>query len=528
VTGHDKHDICSNCLFEKADFFAAKIFLIRNHNIFLNQHFSGDANMTDDYVDETTEDNEEESFADLLDSYGSVSNDDIRVGDQITGDILSIGMDTVFVSTGTKIDGAVEKQELLDENREFPFKIGDSLELYVTSVSENEIRLSKALSGAGSSSQLRNAYDMSMPVEGKVRETCKGGFFVEIMNKRAFCPISQMDISFIKDPEEYVGSNFRFLIIKFEQGGKNIVVSRRKLLSIEQESAQKEFFKDHTIDSIVKGTVTKIMPYGAFVEIFPGVEGMIHISEISWSRLEKVDDGIKEGESVTVKILDIQEGKKQGQLKISLSMKQVEGDPWKNEKLAIKVGDRFKGKVKKCMDFGVFVEIEPGVEGLVHISEMSYIKRILKPEDVVSSGDEVDVVVKNIDIDHKKISLSMKDAAGDPWIDVKKKYSVGQTVEGTIESKEKFGFFISLIPGVTGLLPFSSIKKLSKPSRIERLNPGETISIEIQEINVDDRKILLGAVDSDEENKWEDYTENSNKTVSDLGEQLKKLKLTLG
>jgi small subunit ribosomal protein S1 len=497
--------------------------------------------MTDPFVDEIKEkadnesladindnidDTDDVSFAELLDSYESASNNDIKVGDQITGEILSIGMDTVFVTTGTKIDGAVDKQELLDENQQLPYQIGDHLDLYVTSATENEIRLSKALSG-GDTSQLENAYDMSVPVEGKVRETCKGGFYVEVMQKKAFCPISQMDISFINNPEEYVGNTFRFLIIKFEHKGKNIVVSRRKLLAIEQEEIKKQFFKEHPIDSIVEGKVVKLMPYGAFVEIFPGIEGMVHISEISWSRVEKIDEILHEGDSVTIKILDIQEGKKQGQLKISLSIKQVDGDPWTNEKMNVKIGDRFKGKVKKCMDFGAFVEIAPGIEGLVHISEMSYIKRILKPEDVVMPGDDVDVVVKSIDVDHKKISLSMKDAAGDPWIDVKNKFEVGQIVEGTIEGKEKFGFFISLIPGVTGLLPASAIKKFSKPSRIERLNVNNTLSVEIQDINVNDRKILLGTADSDEEDKWESYTNDSQKTDTDMAEQLQKLKLKL-
>ncbi|KPA10027.1 30S ribosomal protein S1 [Candidatus Magnetomorum sp. HK-1] len=484
--------------------------------------------MTDPLVDERIEaEEEEEDFANLLDSYESASNDDIRVGDKITAEILSIGMDTIFVTTGTKIDGAVEKHEMLDENQELPYKVGDTIELYIVSLSENEIRLSKALSGMGGFNQLRDAYEMSMPIEGKVREECKGGFHVEIMQQRAFCPISQMDITFIQNPGEYVGNTHRFLIIKFEEKGKNIVVSRRKLLSMEQEAAQKEFFKDNTIDSIIDGKITRLMPYGAFVEIFPGVEGMVHISEISWSRVEKIDEVLNEGDKVKVKILSINDGKKPGQLKISLSIKQVDGDPWTDEKLTINVGDRFKGKVKKCLDFGAFVEIAPGIEGLVHISEMSYVKRILKPEDVVTVGDEVDVVVKNIEKDNKKISLSMRDAEGDPWIGIKDKFSIGQAVEGTIERKERFGYFISLIPGVTGLLPISVIKKFHKPSRIEKLNIGDKISIHINEINTEERRISLGTADSNDEGDWKQFSSDSKSTkgVSDLGEQIKKLNL---
>jgi len=486
--------------------------------------------MTDPLVDEKIEaEEEEEDFANLLDSYESALNDDIRVGDKITTEILSIGMDTIFVATGTKIDGAVDKHDLLDENQELPYKVGDSLDLYIVSISENEIRLSKALSGTGGFNQLREAYETNMPIEGKVKEECKGGFNVEIMQQRAFCPISQMDINYIQNPADYVGNTHRFLIIKFEEKGRNIVVSRRKILSMEQEAAIKEFFNDFTVDSIVDGKVTRLMPYGAFVEVFPGLEGMVHISEISWSRLEKVDEILKIGDDVRVKVLSISDGKKPNQYKISLSIKQVDENPWDSKKFSIKVGDRFKGKVKKCLDFGAFVEIASGIEGLVHISEMSYVKRILKPEDVVNVGDEVDVVVKSIEKDNKKISLSMRDAEGDPWIGIKDKFAPEQTVEGTIERKERFGYFISLIPGVTGLLPISVIKKCHKPSKIEKLNIGDKINVIINDINLEERRISFGTTDSNDESEWKQFSAGSKSKnvngISDLGEQIKNLNL---
>ena len=478
--------------------------------------------MTDPINDEIIEDNDED-FANLLESFESASNDDIRIGDKISGEILSIGMDTVFVSTGTKIDGAVEKNDLLDENQELPYQKGDEIELYVTSITEHEIRLSKALSGAGSANQLHDAYQSSMPVEGKVKEQCKGGFHVELLQQRAFCPISQMDTQFIQNPEEYIGNTYRFKIIKYEEGGRNIIISRRQLLTEELESAQSEFFQKHPPDTIVDGTVTRLMPYGAFVEIFPGTEGMVHISEIAWSRVDDIKTVLNEGEKVRVKILSIADGKKKGQYKIALSIKQIDGDPW-NQELPVKVGDRFKGTVKKCMNFGAFVEIASGIEGLVHISEMSYVKRILKPEDVVNVGDQVDVVVKSIDLENKKISLSMKDAEGDPWIGLKDKYSVGQILEGTIERKEKFGLFVSLVPGVTGLMPISAIKKHSQPTRIERLNIGDSIKVEIKEINLEERKISLGPGDEDNEKGWEKFSKDTDAGESDFGDQLKKLK----
>jgi len=485
--------------------------------------YSGVFNMTDPINDENIEDNDLD-FANLLDSFESASNDDIRVGDKISGEILSIGMDTVFVSTGTKIDGAVEKNELLDENQELPYQKGDKIELYVISITEHEIKLSKALSGAGSANQLEDAYHSSMPVEGKVREQCKGGFYVELLQKRAFCPISQMDISFIDNPEEYIGNSYRFIIVKFENGGRNIVVSRRQLLSQEQQVVHDEFFQKHPPESIVDGTITRLMEYGAFVEIFPGIEGMVHISEIAWSRVDDIKTVLNEGEKVRVKILSIADGKKKGKYKIALSIKQIDGDPW-NQELAVKVGDRFKGTVKKCMNFGAFVEIASGIEGLVHISEMSYVKRILKPEDVVNVGDSVDVVVKSIDMENKKIALSMKDAEGDPWIGVNDKFSVGQILDGTIERKEKFGLFVALAPGITGLMPISEIKKHSQASRIERLNLGDSIKAEIKEINLEDRKISLGTGDEGNEKGWENYSNKTDSGNSDFSDQLQKLKL---
>ncbi|MDM8539410.1 S1 RNA-binding domain-containing protein, partial [Desulfobacterales bacterium HSG17] len=353
--------------------------------------------------------NEEESFADLFESYNTGMSEDLQVGDIVKGEIISIGMDTVFVNTGTKIDGAVEKLELLDENNELTFSLGDTLELYVVSLSENEIRLSKALSGAGGLNLLQDAYEGRVPVEGKVAEQCKGGFRIEVMQKKVFCPISQIDIKYVENPEPYVGETFQFLITRFEEQGRNIVVSRRELLSIEQEKAIKVFLDDVKPDAVLEGRVTNLMPYGAFVELFPGIEGMVHISELGWSRVENPEDVLKKDETVKVKVLSIEQGKKKGQLKISLSIKQITGDPWDNEEQAFRSGDKVKGKVTRLMDFGAFVEIFPGIEGLVHISEMSYTKRILKAEDVVRPGEMIDVMIKDIDMAKYRISLSIRD-----------------------------------------------------------------------------------------------------------------------
>ncbi|QTA83919.1 30S ribosomal protein S1 [Desulfonema limicola] len=469
--------------------------------------------MSDNLTTENNE-NEEENFADLFESYNTGMNEDLQVGDMVKGEIISIGMDSVFVNTGTKIDGAVDKAELLDENGEMTFSKGDILELYVVAFNENEMRLSKALSGAGGINLLQDAYEGRVPVEGRVTEQCKGGFRVEIMQQKAFCPVSQIDIRYVEKPEIYVGENLEFLITRFEENGRNIVVSRRELLSREQEKAKKTFLGDVEPGAVLEGKITNIMPYGAFVELFPGIEGMVHISEFGWSRVENPEDVLKKDETVKVKVLGIEKGKKKGQLKISLSMKQVTGDPWDDENQAFRAGDKVKGRVTRLMDFGAFVEIVPGIEGLVHISEMSYTKRILKAGDVVQPGEMIDVMIKDIDMGSRRISLSIRDAEGDPWINIADKFTIGQKVEGIVEKKEKFGYFITLEPGITGLLPKSKISGSENSAVFERLKPGDTVKIVIEEIHPDTKKISLGTGDEKQTDDWKKYAKVQDNSVS--------------
>jgi small subunit ribosomal protein S1 len=255
------------------------------------------------------------------------------------------------------------------------------------------------------------------------------------MGKRAFCPISQIDLKYVESSEPYVGETWSFLITQFEEDGRNIVVSRRELLEKEQAKIREEFFKEIAIDMELEGRITKVMPYGAFVELMPGIEGMIHLSEISWSRIERPEERLTIGDMVTVKLIGLDQGKRPGEMKLALSIKQMTGDPWDSVEEQFRIGDKISGKVTRCVKFGAFVEITPGIEGLVHISEMSYKRRILKTEDMVTEGDTVEVMVKEIDVENRRISLSMKEAEGDPWIDIHTKYKVGQSIEGILEKK---------------------------------------------------------------------------------------------
>ena len=465
---------------------------------------------------------EEASFAELFESYNSGMSEDIQVGDKISGKVISIGSNTIFIDTGTKIDGAVEKDELLTEDGELSCVVGDVLDLYVIAANESEIRLSKAISGIGGLNMLIDAHKGAIPVEGKVLQTCKGGFNVEVIKRRAFCPISQMDIKYVEQPEIYVGQTFQFLIKRIEENGRNIVVTRQELLQKEQERAQKEFFKNLSEETVLTGRVTRLMPYGAFVELIPGLEGMVHISELSWSRLEKPEDVVKLGDEVQVQILKISKGEKVGQKKISLSMKQVNQNPWETVNDHFKVGAKVQGKVTRCMKFGVFVEIEAGVEGLVHISEMSYVKRVLHPEDEVKPGESVWVMIKEIDRPNKRISLSIRDAVGDPWAEIKEKFSLGQTVQGTLEKKASFGYFVNIEPGITGLLPISKIKASENAPSIERAKVGDGLTVMIESIQVVQRKILLEPGNAKVEEDWRQFTTRSNSSLGSLGEQLQK------
>ena len=479
--------------------------------------------MTDSIDDNNGfEDTEEPSFAELFESYDSKIGQELSDGDMVEGEIISIGEARVYVDTGTKSDGVVEKAELVDENGEFSFKVGDIVKLYVVSSSESGIILSKALSGAGKANMLKDASQSRTPVEGKVTGVIKGGFSVDILGKRAFCPVSQMDVKYVENQEDYVGESFHFLITRFEEGGRNIVISRRDLLNEEIEEQKKLFFDKVKEGDIVPGVVTKLMSYGAFIELTPGVEGMAHISELSWSHLEKPEEVVRPGDSVNVKLLKIESSQESNTLKISLSMKQISSNPWDTIEKSFKTGDQVAGKVVRLTSFGAFVEIAPGVDGLVHISEMSHTKRVLTPGDVVQKDEMVQVVIKSIDMESKRISLSIKDALGDPWTGVSTKYELNSIVQGILEKKEQFGLFINLEPGVTGLMPSSNIKSAVKSSDFEKLKPGDSVSIMIQAVDEDQRRITLTSPDQKEGDNWKQFA-NSKKSQSlgTMGDLLK-------
>lgn len=463
-----------------------------------------------------------EDFAELFASYESQRKAALKAGDKVSGTVISVGQKSVFVDCGASVDGIVDREELLNEDGSLSVAEGDTLELYVVGLSDDSVRLSRALTGIGGLSMLEEAYSNRVPVEGKVKEVIKGGFHVEVLKRRAFCPVSQIDARYVSAPEDYVGQTLQFRITKLTEGGRNIVVSRRALLEEEQQQASAAFFEGISEGDVIEGVVTRLAAFGAFVELVPGVEGLVHVSEISWARVQNPEEALSVGDRVRVKYLGTSQGKKAGETRVSLSMKQAQDDPWKSVAERFKDGDKVSGKVVKLMEFGAFVEIAPGIEGLVHVSEMSYAKRVHKPGDMVQVGDMVAAVIKQIDADKQRISLSMRDAEGDPWLTVVDKYPVGQSVQGTVEKRQQFGLFINLEPGVTGLLPQSVMAKAEGEVKFDKLVPGDSVVVSIESVNVRERKISLGTGKKDDVVDWKSYKPKSAATngLGSLGDAL--------
>ena len=461
---------------------------------------------------------QEKSFAELLEDSDMNLGQELKVGSRVRGTILQVGKEQVYVDTGTKTDGVADIKELLDDDGRLPFQEGDQVDLFVVSRKGNEIRLARSLGREGGLEELEQAQAEGLPVEGKVKETCKGGFRVQISGRTAFCPLSQIDVRPVDDPESMVGQTLTFLINRIEERGRNIVVSRRALQEREQADSLQSFTAQTSPGDVLQGTVTRLAPFGAFVQVAPGLEGLVHISEMSWSRSLNPEEIVSPGDSVPVKLLSLEDQGK-GRVRIELSMKQTQADPWDEVSTKYKPGTLLTGTVTRTAPFGAFVELEPGIEGLVHISEMSYVKRVHKPEDEVSPGEAVSVVIKDIDVDKKRIGLSMRDAEGDPWVGIEDRYAKGQPVQGVLEKREPFGLFVKLEPGVVGLLPKSKMDQVPN-ARLQSIKAGEPVQVSIESIDHERRRISLAPAHASETEDWTPYTVQD-QGLTTLGEKLK-------
>lgn len=462
---------------------------------------------------------EDSDFAKMLGDSFKKPNRKFSPGDRVKGEILVLGREEVFVSLGTGVDGILERRELSSDPQWANVKVGDTLDLFVTQVKKGEVRVSLKATSKNVAEDLEDAFDMMIGIEGRVAEVCKGGFRVSIRGKLAFCPISQMDTAHITTPEEYIGKKFDFRITQFKEGGRDIVVSRRKLLEEEQGLSQGAFLEEKRVGDVVPGRVKKLEKFGAFVELAPGVEGLLHVSELAWSRVADPAEVVSVGQEVTVKILKIEnesaeslEGKRpgstasgRGKTRISLSLKQAGIQPWDQLPGQLQVGQVVSGKVTKCMKFGAFVEVAPGIEGLVPLSEMSYTKRVLRPEEVVTEGETVLVMVREVRTEDKKVLLSIKDAGADPWALILQKYPVGCPVDGIVDRREPYGLFVKLEDGVVGLLPKSKALE-SADFAFDKYKKGDAVRVQVAEVQQEQRRISLAPPSSEGAEDWKAFS----------------------
>jgi small subunit ribosomal protein S1 len=479
--------------------------------------------------------NEETSFAELFESTSETPGRKLFPGDKVSGKVLKVSKDTIFVDLGGKSEGIAGITEFLEKDGNLNLREGDWVEMRVASIRDG-IHLTKGMKvqGADALEILRDAKENLIPVEGRVSKVIKGGFEVDLSSIRAFCPLSQIDLSFCEKPEDHVGARYPFRIMEIKEKGKNIIVSRRVLLGEELENKSKETLAMIKPDLECEGKVTRLMDFGAFVDI-GGIEGMVHISEISHARISHPSEILKPGQQLKVKVMKIEPGK-DGHPKISLSIKALEPDSWEKG-LGFEEGEIIRGKISRLTDFGAFVEVAPGVDGLVHISEISY-ERVPHPSKLLHVGDMVDVVVMGIDRETHRVSLSIKEATIKKRMEQegegsdKVRLEVGQTLKGIVEDIKPYGLFVRLPQlgmKVRGLLPVEELRDSQKGDVKKRFPNGREIRVEI--VSIDEKgRIRLSQKVIEEREDREDYKrflEREDKTgkLGTLGDIFKNLKL---
>lgn len=482
-----------------------------------------------DLYDDNPGDDTTEDFAALLADHLSTPRR-YRQGQQVAGEVVKVTPDWVFVSLDGKNEGVIDSIEFKDDDGNLKIEVGKRVDAYVVSTGRDDetIRLSRAMGrGAGQLEQLEQAFGAGIPVEGKITARNKGGYEVTLGSVRGFLPISHLDTRRVseEDADKWVGQTHRFLITRIK--GKDVVLSRRVLL--EQEAAkQREAMKDQLKEgAVVNGKVRSLRDYGAFVEIVPGIEGLLHVSEMSWTRIDNPRDMLQEGQDVAVVILkyDAEAGK------MSLGLKQLGGDPWLTADQQFRSGDTVTGKVVRLAPFGAFVSLAEGIDGLVHISNMSWAKRVSKPEDVVQLGDVVQVQVMDVDLANRRINLGLKQVSGDPWAGAEERYVQGTEVEGKVEKVEAFGVFVTLEVGIVGLIPNNELGNKPGSDNKRDFPPGSTIKAAVLEVDRGARRIRLSRkalTDNQDRSAYKAYTEAQPPRATNfgtLGDMLSKLKL---
>jgi small subunit ribosomal protein S1 len=427
---------------------------------------------------------------------------DIKEGEIIQGKIVGVNDDNVIIDVGFKSDGSIPKSEFASTEE---IKIGSEVDIVIESVEDEEGNLVLSKKRADFLKiweKIIHAYENDEILSGKILRRIKGGMVVDLMGIEAFLPGSQIDIRPVRDFDAFVGQTMDFKIVKINIPTENVVVSHKALIEETIADQRKEILESLEVGQILEGTVKAITDFGVFVDL-GGVDGLIHITDLSWGRIKHPSEVVKLDEKIKVVVTDYDTEKK----RISLSLKQLQKHPWEDIDEKYHVGDKVSGRVVSLTDYGAFIEIEKGIEGLIHISEMSWTKHISHPSQFVSMGQIVDAVILSLDKEEKKISLGMKQLTPDPWEELMKKYPVGSKHTGVVRNLTNFGVFVELEPGIDGLVHISDLswtKKVRHPGEI--VKKGEELEVVVLGVDTEQRKISLGHKQVND-NPWDSFGE---------------------
>lgn len=419
----------------------------------------------------------------------------------IEGTIVSINSREAVVNIGFKSDGVISSSELR-YNPEF--KAGDKIEVYVESQEDSNGQLLLSHKKARilkSWERVNLAFENQEIITGYVKSRTKGGLIVTVFdNIEAFLPGSQIDVKPIRDFDVYVDKTMEFKVVKINHEYKNVVISHKALIEDELEAQKAEIISHLEKGQILEGIVKNITSYGVFIDL-GGVDGLIHITDLSWGRINHPEEIVRLDEKINVVILDFDEAKR----RIALGLKQLTPHPWDALDANLKEGDKVKGKVVVIADYGAFVEVVPGVEGLIHVSEMSWSQHLRSAQDFLSVGQEVEAVVLTLNREDRKMSLGIKQLMPDPWLSIGDKYPVGSKHTATVRNFTNFGIFVELEEGVDGLIHISDLswsKKIKHPAEFTKI--GDTIDVKVLEVDAENRRLSLGHKQL-EENPWDVY-----------------------
>ena len=416
------------------------------------------------------------------------------------GTVISINKREVVVNIGYKSDGIIP----FNEFRYNPdLKVGDTVEVFVENQEDNKGQLvlsHKKARTAKSWERVNQALENDEIIKGYIKCRTKGGMIVDVFGIEAFLPGSQIDVKPIRDYDMFVDKTMEFKVVKINQEYKNVVVSHKALIEAELEQQRKEIIAKLEKGQVLEGTVKNITTYGVFIDL-GGVDGLIHITDLSWGRVSNPADIVEPDQKLNVVILDFDEEKK----RIALGLKQLQPHPWDKLDENLKVGDKVTGKVVVMTDYGAFVEIAPGVEGLIHVSEMSWSQHLRSAQDFLKVGDEVEAVILTLDRDERKMSLGIKQLRENPWDKIEERYPVGSKHNAKVRNFTNFGVFVELEEGVDGLIHISDLswtKKIKHPSEFTQI--GADIEVVVLEIDKDNRRLSLGHKQL-EDNPWDNF-----------------------